>query len=193
LSNDDYRWNFRFTLSEECRFVEIKEPPNIELKINTDKDGMRSVREFIITVKSFTEEEALDKAKIQAKRLADILAALSAKHLRHNLEGYTRYDPDGSNKVGSTGKILVSFTGRYNIESLNSVDLSQSKVVQLVKALKPEDKIHRLEERLNHINNGLEAAENELYEVMIKEFYLAIANQPIARRYDPLRHVLSHY
>jgi hypothetical protein len=47
---DPYVWDFHFALSDECRFIEIKGPPGIELEINPEMDGMKSVREFIVKV-----------------------------------------------------------------------------------------------------------------------------------------------
>lgn len=46
---------------------------------------------------------------------------------------------------------------------------------------------------LGYANEGLGAHTNNLYQVMIKQFYLALGNRPEARKYDHLRDVLSHY
>jgi len=181
-------------LSDECRFIDIKGPPGIDLKINHEKDGMKSVREFIVKLQSFTEEEALEEARIQAKTLVDILAVLSAKHLGYNLAGYRIYDPNRINKIGSSGgKVGASVIIKYDNESPEPVDLSQGKIVQLIKTFKPVGKIRSLVDRLSHANDGLEAARNKLYEVMIRDFYLAIADKPEATKYEPLRNVLSHH
>jgi hypothetical protein len=95
--------------------------------------------------------------------------------------------PDGRNTVS---KILRS---RYNINSSELVDLSQGNYPRLIKTLELQGKAVRLVERLHHANNGLEAAKNNLNEVMIKEFYLVMEDKEEARKYEPLRHVLSHY
>jgi hypothetical protein len=85
---DSYDWDLHFTLSEECRLIDIKAPPKIELKTYPNDKGTNSVREFTVKVKAFTEEGALKTARIQAKRLTDILAVKSAKHLGYNLSGF---------------------------------------------------------------------------------------------------------
>lgn len=82
---------------------------------------------------------------------------------------------------------------KYNIDPPEAADLSQGRVVQLIKTLKPQGKDERLVERLNHANNALEAEKAGLHEVMIKEYYLAIAENQQAGKYEPLRHVLSHH
>lgn len=82
---------------------------------------------------------------------------------------------------------------KYNIDPPEAADLSQGRVVQLIKTLEPQGKDERLVERLNHANNALEAEKAGLHEVMIKEYYLAIAENQQAGKYEPLRHVLSHH
>ena len=64
--------------------------------------------------------------------------------------------------------------------------MSQGNYPRLINTLNLKGKEWRLVERLNHANNGLEAAKNELSEVMIKEFYLAIADKWKARKYKPV-------
>jgi hypothetical protein len=85
------------------------------------------------------------------------------------------------------------FIGNYDIDPPEPADLSQGKIVQLIKTLEPKDRNGRMVERLNHANNALEAEKAGLHEVMIKEYYLAIADRQEARKYEPLRDVLSHH
>jgi hypothetical protein len=66
-------------------------------------------------------------------------------------------------------------------------------VFSVLETAKPQGRDERLVERLNHANNALEAEKAELYEVMIKEYYLAIADNTQAAKYEPLRHALSHH
>jgi hypothetical protein len=81
MSADDYCvWDFHFALSEECSFIQIQALPGIRLDTKDNNDGTKSVHAFVVRVKSFTEE-ALNNAKVEAKRLVDILAVLSGKYL----------------------------------------------------------------------------------------------------------------
>ena len=47
-------------------------------------------------------------------------------------------------------------------------------------------------ERLHHVNNALQAEKDGRPPVMIKEHYLAIGEKQEARKYEPLRDILSH-
>jgi hypothetical protein len=117
----------------------------------------------------------------------DVLAVLSGGHLGYTLTGHNMRSPDGR------GEVYKTFIGKYNINSSELVDLSQGNFPNLIKTLEPQDKDRRLVERLHHANNELESAKNNLYEVMIKEFYLAMEDKEEAKKYEPLRHTLSHY
>jgi hypothetical protein len=187
-TDDGYVADLYFTLSEECS-VQIEPPPGIrfETKDTNNNDGTKSITGFVVTVKASTQDEALNKAKTEAKRLVDILAVLSGGYLGYTLRGHNMRNPDGRNTVSKT------FVSSYNINSSELVDLSQGNFPKLIKTLEPQSRDLRLVERLNHANNGLEAAKNNLYEVMIKEFYLAMAEKAEARKYEPLRDVLSHH
>jgi hypothetical protein len=188
-----YDWDFNFRLTDECRFIDIKAPLGIELKVYPNDKGTKSLREFTVKVKAFTEEEALKKARIQAKTLTDILAVKSAKHLGQYITGFSRLsDPSRSGQEGR-GKVVKELVIKYNIDPPEPLDLSQGRVVQLIKTLEPHGRDQRLVERLNHANNALEAEKAELHEVMIKEYYLAVADKIQARKYEPLRDVLSHH
>lgn len=46
---------------------------------------------------------------------------------------------------------------------------------------------------LGYANEGLGARTNELYQVMIKQFHLALGDRSEARKYDSLRDALSHH
>jgi hypothetical protein len=184
---DYYVADFNFTLSEERSFIQIQPPRGIKLETKDNNDGTKSVTGFVVTVKASTEDEALNRAKTEAKRLVDVLAVLSGGHLGYTLTGHNMRSPDGR------GKVYKTFIGKYNINSSELVDLSQGNFPNLIKTLEPQDKDRRLVERLHHANNGLEAAKNNLYEVMIKEFYLAMEDKEEAKKYEPLRHTLSHY
>ena len=187
LADGYYVADFNFTLTEERSFIQIQPPPGIKLETKDNNDGTKSVTGFVVTVKASTEDEALNRAKTEAKMLVDLLAVLSGGHLGFTLRGHNIRSPDGRNTVS---KILRS---RYNINSSELVNLSQGNYPRLINTLNLKGKERRLVERLNHANNGLEAAKNELSEVMIKEFYLAIADKWKARKYKPVRHVLSHH
>jgi hypothetical protein len=86
---DYYVADFNFALSEECSVLQIELPPGIkfETKDNNDNDGTKSVTGFVVTVKASTEDEALNRAKTEAKRLVDVLAVLSGETLATTLQG----------------------------------------------------------------------------------------------------------
>jgi hypothetical protein len=175
---DYYVADFNFALSEECSVLQIELPPGIkfETKDNNDNDGTKSVTGFVVTVKASTEDEALNRAKTEAKRLVDILAVLFGGYLGFTLRGHNMRSPDGRNTVSKT------LRSRYNINSSELVDLSQGNYPRLIKTLELQGKDVRLVERLHHANNGLEAAKNNLNEVMIKEFYLVMEDKEEARK-----------
>jgi ribosomal protein S17E len=182
-----YDAHSKFTLNEKCSFPQIQPPPGIELETENNEDGTKTIVSFVVTVKKAdTEEQAWSIAASQAKRLVDLLAVLSGKHLGYTLSGRD------IRITGGMKKMYAIFTHKYNINS-QPVDLSQGKFPKLIEALEPQGRDVRLLETLNHANNGLEAAENSLYEVMIKEFYLAMADKVEARKYGPLRDALSHH
>jgi hypothetical protein len=135
----------------------------------------------------------LNKARIQAKRLTDILAVKSAKHLGQNLTGFSRLPAPSRSGQEGRGIVQTGLVSKYDIDSPEPADLSQGRVVQLIKTPEPQGKDGRLVERLNHANNALEAEKAGLHEVMIEEYYLAIADKQEAGKYEPLRHVLSHH
>lgn len=193
-NTNPYDWEFNFTLNDECRFIDIKAPPGIELKTYTNDQGTKSLREFTVKkVKAFTEEEASMKARIQAKRFTDILAVKSAKPLDQFITGYSRLpDPSRSGQAGR-GIVVKELICKYNIDPPEPAGLSQGRIVQLIKTLAPQGRDQRLVERLSHVNNALEAEKAGRHEVMIKEYYLAIADKSQARKYEPLRDVLSHH
>lgn len=81
-----YVADFNFTLTEERSFIQIQPPPGIKLETKDNNDGTKSVTGFVVTVKASTEDEALNKAKTEAKRLVDLLAVLSGDTLALPLE-----------------------------------------------------------------------------------------------------------
>jgi hypothetical protein len=51
-----YVADLHFTLSEELGFLQIHPPPGIELVLgDNNKDGTKSVKGFVVTVKASTE------------------------------------------------------------------------------------------------------------------------------------------
>ncbi len=94
---------------------------------------------------------------------------------------------------GGRTTVTSTTSSGYDKISAEPLDLSKGNVAKLITTLKPKGKDRRLADRISNANNGLEAYRNELYEVMIKEFYLAIADKAKARKYKPLRNVLSHH
>jgi hypothetical protein len=182
-----YVGDVHFTLNGRCNFQKVRRLSGIHLETKRNKDNTTSIQGFKVRVESFTEEEALDTAKIKAKRLVDILAVLSGGHLSYFLRDHSIQSPGGRTRVTST------IRSAYDIISPQPLDLRRRNVARLITTLKPKGKDRRLSDRIGYANNGLEAYRNELYGVMIKEFYLAIADKPRARKYKPLRHALSHH
>ena len=83
----NYEGVFHFRLSEECNFIDIKELSGIELEIKDKEGEIRSVVSFKVRLKEAdTEEEGLEIAKSQAKRLVDVLAISAGKHLGISLQ-----------------------------------------------------------------------------------------------------------
>lgn len=182
-----YEGEFHFTLSRECNFIQIQPPSGIKLKIKDNDVGTKSVYGFVVVpVKGITEDEVENIANTKAKKFVDQLALLSGGDLSYYPDGDSIRPPVGRTKVSRT------FIAKYNIDSPETIDLSQGNFANLIETVKLKGDDRRLAHRLNHFNNGLEAAKNGRSEVMIKEFYLAIEDKWKARKYKFLRHALSH-
>ena len=182
-----------------------QEPPNIKLEMKDKEDGTKSVVSFKVKIKNaITEEEALKIARIQAKRLVDVLAVYSGRHLGYFLTGSETTQktvprpppsPATTTPAASDRKRTVSrtFTFRYDIESGKPLDLSKGNIVQAINTRNPPDRDLTFLESLSYANEGLGAHANDLYRVMIKQFHLALGSRKEAKKYDCLRAVLSHH
>jgi hypothetical protein len=181
-----YEGDFHFTLSRQPRFIQIKPPPGIKLDIRDNDVGTKSVYGFTATAKASTEDEVENIANTMAKKFVDSLAYHSGGEISYHCNGSSIHPPVGLTKVSKT--LIV----KYNIDSPETIDLSQGNFANLINTLKLKGDDRRLADRLSHINNGLEAAKTGRSEVMIKEFYLAIEDKWKARKYTPLRHAMNH-
>jgi hypothetical protein len=183
----DYEGDFHFTLSRECRFIQIQPPPDIKLDIRDNDVGTKSVYGFTITTKAPTEDEVENLAYTGAKRFVDILAWYSGGDLSYTFTGSNIRPP-----VGKTKKVTKEFIAKYGIDSPEIIDLSQGNFPNLIKTPNLTVDDQHLADRLSHINYGLYGARNRVSEIMIKEFYLAIEGIVEANKYRPLRNALSH-
>jgi hypothetical protein len=181
-----YEGDFHFTLSTQPRFIQIKPPPGIKLDIRDNDVGTKSVYGFTATAKASTEDEIENIANTMAKKFVDSLAYHSGGDLSYHCDGSSIRPPVGMTKVSK------EFIVKYDIDSPETIDLSQGNFANLIKTAMLKGDHRRLADRLSHINNGLEAAKGGRSEVMIKEFYLAIEDKWKARKHQPLRHALSH-
>ncbi|HJU34046.1 MAG TPA: hypothetical protein VJ695_02885 [Nitrososphaera sp.] len=193
-----YEGVFHFKLSEKCNVFDIRQQPNIELDIKDEEDGTKSVVTFKVKVKNAgTEEEALNIARTRAKRLVDILAVYSGKHLGYFLTGgQTTQKATAATTTPVTdrkGKVSNTFIGKYDKDSGKPLDLNKGNIVQAINTRNPPNKDLTFLESLSYANEGLGAHANDLYQVMIKQFYLALGDRQEARKYDCLRDVLSHH
>lgn len=139
-----YIADLHFALTKECSVLQFEPPPDMKFETKENNDGTKSITGFVVMEKAFTEEEALEKAKNEAKKLVDILAVLSGGHLGYFLTGHNMRSPDGRRKV------LKTFIGKYDINSSDLVDLSQGNFPNLIKTVDPQDKDRRLVERLHY-------------------------------------------
>ena len=186
---NNYEGVFYFKLSEECNAIGIQDPPGIELE-KKDKEGeTKSVVSFKVKIKNAdTEEEALEIAKIRAKRLLDVLAVYSGKHLGYFLTG-----SETTRKADKKSTVSAICTIKYDKDSGKPLDLSKGNIVQAINTRKPTNKDLTFLQSVSYANEGLGAHANDLYQVMIKQFYLALGDRKEARKYDCLRDVLSHH
>lgn len=185
---DDYEGTFHFTLNGRCNFQEVYGLPDIQLETKDNEDGTKSVKGFVIKVKSSSEDEALKTAKSQAKKLVDILAVSCGGHLGFILSGHEISTPNsGKNKVEK------SLVFSYDIISSKPVDLKKPRLIQAIKTDDPKQRVLTFVQSLAYANEGLGARTNELYQVMIKQFHLALGDRSEARKYDSLRDALSHH
>jgi hypothetical protein len=182
-----YEGEFDFTLSRECRFIQIQPPPGFKLDIKDNNKGTKSVYGFTITTKASTEDEVENLTYSGAKRFVDILAWYSGGDLSYTLTSDNIRPP-----VGRTKKITKSIIFKYDIDSPEIIDLSQGNFPNLIETPNLTVDDQDLVDRLSHINYGLYGARNRVSEVMIKEFYLAIEGIEEAKKYRPLRNALSH-
>ncbi|NOJ28521.1 MAG: hypothetical protein DA330_10980 [Nitrososphaera sp.] len=159
-----YDWEFDFMISDECEFNDVIGIKDICLKVKEGDNGSKIVSGFIISVKASTEEDAYTKATAQAKRLTDLIAVYNGIFLRHTLKGCSRINPDQSRTV--TVSLSASFLTRLDIP----LDLTKNELPSLIKHGKTKSSTE-LAERLHHANQGFEAQNNELYEIMIREFF----------------------
>jgi len=177
------QWEFVFSLNEECQFTDVKGLRDIQLKFKDVGPNSKLVTGFHINVEGYTQNEALSTANEHAKRLTDLLALECGKHLRYQLSGYTKINPHGKQTVGKTVTMdAILIVGK-------PIDLSKGILASLIKNNSD------LTQRLHHANQGLEAAKNKLYEIMIKEFYLVIDGvfPQNSTKFMSLRDVLSHH
>jgi hypothetical protein len=183
----EYEGTFHFTLNGRCNFQEVHGLPDIQLETKDNQDGTKSVQGFIIRVKSSSEEGALNTAKSQAKRLVDILAVSCGGHLGYTLSGQQISTPDGRNTLRKRFRV------RYDIISWKPVDLSKGNITKAIKTREPKGRDLTFVQSLGYANEGLGAYSNELYQVMIKQFHLALGDRPEARKYDSIRDAVSHH
>jgi hypothetical protein len=190
-----YEGVFLFKLSEKCNVFDIWQPPNIELDMIKDEErGTKSVVSFKVKVKNAsTEEEALEIARTRAKRLVDVLAVYSGRHLGYFLTGGQTTQKATASATDRRGKVSKTFIAKYDKESGKPLDLSKGNIVQAINTRNPPDRDLTFLESLSYANEGLGAHANDLYRVMIKQFHLALGSRPEAKKYDCLRAVLSHH
>ena len=183
----NYEETFHFTLNGRCNFQDINGLPDIELETEDNEDGTKSVLGFVIRVKSSTEYEALETAKREAKILVDILAVLSGRHLGYTLSSHEISTPDGRNILE------ISMRFRYDINSDKPVDLKKPRIVKAIKTDDAKGRDLTFVQSLGYANEALGGHTNDLYQVMIRQFHLALGDRPEARKYDHLRDALSHH
>ena len=87
---------------------------------------------------------------------------------------------------GSGDDIIISGDG-FDIISSKPVDLKKPRIIQAIKTDDPKQKVLTFVQSLGYANEGLGARTNELYQVMIKQFHLALGDRSEARKYDSLR------
>lgn len=183
----DYEGTFHFTLNGRCNFQEVQGLPDIQLETKDNEDGTKNVQGFVIRVKSSSEEEALNTAKSEAQRLVDILAVSGGVHLGYTLSGHEISNPHGGSAV------TTSATSSYDNISGKPLDLKKARIVQAIKTVDPKGRDLTFVQSLGYANEGLGAHTNELYQVMIKQFHLALGDRPEASKYDSIRDALSHH
>jgi hypothetical protein len=187
------RWAFNFTLKERCTFERIENPPDIELRTERNNNGTVGIIGFEITVPSRSQKKARNSAVTQAYRLKDILALLSKQYIDCSLTGEAIIRPDGSRKLLTQTTIRSHRRG-----TAKATNLGRRKFPSLITGLNLQPSLQNLVEGFKNANNGLEAYENERYELMIREFYLVIEEEVDAKRfpkgdkYKFLRHAVSH-
>jgi len=187
-----YPWEFSYTLSDKCTFQDIHEPPGIQLTIENNEDGTKTVSGFRIRVNSPTQENANDTAERQAKKFVDILAVISTIPLGFTFTSVEMYRPDGKKRI-------TSFTAKYEkFVSGKPLELSKGNIPKLINTLNLQGKDQQLVDGLASASAGLKAYRNGMYEVMIRDFYLVIEKEvddrkfPRGIKYKYLRHALSH-
>jgi hypothetical protein len=195
---NNHEGEFHFKLSEQCNAIGIKEPPNIKLEIKDKEGETKSIVSFKVMVKNAsTEEEALEIARTRAKRLVDVLAVYSGRHLGYILTGGQTIQKAATTTTAAAfdrrGKVMERVTGKYDKDSGKPLNLSKGNIVQAINTHNPPNKDLTFLQSLSYANEGLGAHSNELYQVMIKQFHLALGDRQEAKKYDCLRHVLSHH
>lgn len=189
-----YEGVFHFKLSEKCNVLDSRQPPNIELDIKDEEGGTKSVVTFKVKVKNAsTEEEALDIARTRAKRLVDVLAVYSGRHLGYFLTGGETSQKATAPATDRRGKVSKTFIAKYDKDSGKPLDLSKGNIVQAINTRDPPNRDLTFLQSLSYANEGLGAHANDLYQVMIKQFHLALGSRQQAKKYDCLRDVLSHH
>lgn len=146
---NNHEGEFHFKLSEECNAIDIKEPPNIKLEMKDKEGETKTIVSFKVKVKNAsTKEEALEIARTRAKRLVDVLAVYSGKHLGYFLTGgqttqkATAPPTTAATAAASGGrsKVFVPFTGKYDKDSGKPLDLGKGNIVQAINTRDPPDR-----------------------------------------------------
>jgi hypothetical protein len=192
-----YLWDFYFNLNHECTFEDIREPSDIKLKMKVHDDGRtKTVSGFEVQVNSATEQNAKDIAEKQAKKLVDILGVLSETPLGYTLAGFRMHSPNSSQSGTRIRKIGI---GKYQKFGFGKpADLSKGNLRRLIERPTLMGNDQHLVDALGSANAGLKAYEHEMYEVMVRDFYLVIEKEVnngklnLGAKYKYLRDALSH-
>jgi hypothetical protein len=125
----------------------------------------------------------------------DILAVYSGRHLGYLLTGrQTTPKPAAAAAAAAASDrkstVFATCTIKYDKDSGKPLDLSKGNIVQAINTRNPPNKDLTFLQSLSYANEGLGAHANVLYQVMIKQFYLALGDRQDARKYDCLRDIL---
>ena len=194
-TTSSFLWDFHFKLNYECSFEDIQPPSGITLTTRIHEDGKtKIVSEYTVRVNSPTEEDAKDTAEKQAKILVDILAVLSTTPLEYTLTGFEMFRPEGGNAIRSSLPIRYLKFGMGRATDLSKGNYR--KLLQTPNQLKGNDQ--DLAHAVSSANAGLKAEGYEMYEVMVRDYYLviekAVKNGKLNQgaKYKCLRDALSH-